>query len=82
MKRYWSDDTQLGVWKDSIAGSLATELTTWTQQGAQEMVQILEASNPLDLELFTVKRRMGINGSKLLETGAINNIVLYEIATQ
>ena len=82
MKRYWSDDTQLGVWKDSIAGTLATELTTWTQQGAQEMVQILEGSNPLDLELFTVKRKMSSNGEKVLETGAVNNVVLYENATQ
>tara|TARA_R110002020_G_scaffold128392_4_gene287764 strand:+ start:1370 stop:2452 length:1083 start_codon:yes stop_codon:yes gene_type:complete len=65
-------------WSD---GSLHDSLDAWTIQGAQDIIQMLEMTNPRDLELFVVPRTMSQNGL-VLETNSVSGVELYKSGNQ
>jgi hypothetical protein len=62
-------------------GTLSSELDSWTYQGCQDIIQMLEMTNPRDLELFSVPRKITSSGFKL-DTNTVLSVEAYHTSTQ
>tara|TARA_Y100001973_G_C5202604_1_gene338979 strand:- start:156 stop:1247 length:1092 start_codon:yes stop_codon:yes gene_type:complete len=76
-----SGDVDSYIYTPSCVGTLSTELDAWTLQGAQDIVQMLEFTNPRDLHLFSVPRKLTETGFKL-DTNTVLSVESRHTTTQ